>query len=115
MDAQIRVSGSDNVAEFAALWEWLKAERDLQGALSPVRQVVEEGQMGGAFDVLSVALGTGGAGVTLAQSLTVWLRGRRADVSITVMSAAGSVTVDARRVKDPLPLLQQVLRNQDES
>jgi hypothetical protein len=115
MDAKIRVSGNDSVGEFAALWEWLKAERNVRAAIRPIRHVVEEGELGGAFDMLSVALGTGGMGVALAQSLSVWLRGRHADVSITVTSAAGTVTVDAHQVKDPLPLLREVLRDSDES
>jgi hypothetical protein len=116
MDVQIRVSGSDNVAEFASLWEWLKAERDLHAAVQPIHHVVRDGELGGALDMLTVALGSGGAGVALARSLTVWLQCRHADVSITVTSSAGdSVQLHAHQVKDPLPLLQQVLRSQDES
>ncbi len=70
-----------------------------------------EGELGGAFDLLAVALGSGGAGAALVRSLTVWLQTRRPDVVITVTSPTGSVTLDANRIKDAsvLPLLEQVL------
>jgi hypothetical protein len=116
MEAQIHVAGGDGVAEFAALWEWLRGDRALAGALRPVRQPPHEGELGGALDVLVVALGSGGAGVALAKALPVWLRTRRSDVTITVTSPTGRITLDAQRVRDAavVPLLQEVLRDRDE-
>ncbi|MBO3753067.1 caspase family protein [Streptosporangiaceae bacterium NEAU-GS5] len=57
--------------------------------------------------MLSVAVGSGGVGIALARALIAWLNSRRADVSIRVTTDAGTVHLDARRVKDPMPLLER--------
>ncbi|MBC2864486.1 hypothetical protein H1R13_05595 [Streptomyces mexicanus] len=65
--------------------------------------------MGGVLDVLVVALGSGGAGAVLAQSLATWLAGRRADITVTVRSPEGrEVTVDVRRAADPQAVVREV-------
>lgn len=117
MEAEIRISQGDEITEFTSLWEWLSGERALTGAIRAVRGRPAETELGGAFDLLAVALGSGGAGVTLAKSLAIWLQTRRPDVTITVTSPSGSVTVKAHQVRDGdvLPLLQEVLRGRDES
>jgi hypothetical protein len=116
VEAEIRVSGGDEVKEFAALWEWLRGDRALASALRVVQQPPGENELGGVFDVLVVALGSGGAGVALAQALPVWLRSRRSDVTITVTSPTGKVALDAHQVRESavLPLLQEVLREHHE-
>jgi hypothetical protein len=116
MEAEIRISRGDEVAEFAALWGWLQGERALAGAVRPVHRRPAETELGGAYDLLGVALGSGGAGVALARSLATWLQTRRPGVAITVTSPSGSVTVEAHQVKDGdvLPLLQEILRARDE-
>jgi hypothetical protein len=116
VEAQIRVSGGDEIVEFTALQEWLSGERALVGTVRMVQLPPDEGELGGVFDMLAVALGSGGAGVALAKSLTVWLQTRHPDVNITVTSPSGSVKVDAHRIKDAgvLPLLEEVLRERDE-
>jgi hypothetical protein len=111
MDAQIRISGSDTVAEYAALGKWLAGERELAGRVRLVQRPAQEGELGGAYDVLSVALGSGGTAVVIARSLVAWLQTRRSDVEITVSSpAGGTATLSARRVKDVdlQELLQEV-------
>jgi hypothetical protein len=117
MEAEIRISRGDDVIEFAALWGWLKGERALTGAIRAARRPPAETELGGAYDLLAVALGSGGAGVTLAKSLTTWLQTRRSNVAITVTSPSGSVTLEAHQVKDGdvLPLLNEILRARDES
>jgi len=76
----------------------------------------DDGELGGVFDMLAMAPGSGGAAAALARSPTAWLGSRRADVTVTVTSPSGSVTLDARRVDDRsvLPLLREVLRDHDE-
>jgi hypothetical protein len=65
--------------------------------------------MGGALDVLVVALGSGGAGAVLAQTLVAWLSGRRADVTVTVREPDGrEVIVDVRRAADPHAVVGEV-------
>jgi len=116
MEAEIRVSGGDDVAEITGLFQWLRGERALAGTVRSVQRAPGEGELGGAFDMLAVALGSGGTGAALARSLTVWLRTRRPDVVITVTSPSGKVKLDAHRVKDDSiqPLLEQMLRERDE-
>lgn len=112
MDAHIRISGGNEIDEVTDLWEWLRGERALAGAVDAVQRPPGEGELGGVFDVLAVALGSGGAGAVLARSLTAWLQTRRPDVAVSVTTEAGTVKVDARHLDsgDVLPLLRQVLR-----
>lgn len=124
MEAEIRVSQadgligdarSDEVAELAALYEWLRGERELAGAVRAARRAPGPTELGGAIELVAVALGAGGAAGTLARSLAAWLRSRRPGLKITVTTPAGSVSVEARQVRDAdfLPLLREVLNARD--
>ncbi|MEU4743460.1 hypothetical protein AB0G02_23760 [Actinosynnema sp. NPDC023658] len=116
MDVLIAVSGGDEVDELADIWSWLRTQRELAGAVRGIRSEPGETDLGGAVDVLVVALGTGGAGAVLAQSLTAWLRTRKPSISITVKTKSGTTTVDARNLdaNDVLPLLDRTLDADDE-
>jgi hypothetical protein len=115
VDAHIRTSGGDEVQEITDLWTWLHGERGLTGAVHAVQRPPGEGELGGVLDMLAVVLGAGGTGAVLARSLTAWLQTRRPDVVITVTTETGTVKVDASNIEsgDVLPLLQQVLREDD--
>lgn len=112
MRAEITVLGGEEITEITDLWEWLRGERQLFGAVEPVRRPPGDSELGGTVDLLTVALGSGGAGVVLARSLVVWLRTRRSDVSVVVRTETGSATVTATNLDEDqlLPLLEQVLR-----
>jgi hypothetical protein len=116
VEAEIRISRG-GIAEFTALWEWLRGERALAGTVRAVPEPPGSTDLGGVYDILVVALGSGGAGVALAKSLTAWLQTRRSDIAITVTTPSGGVTVDAHKLKDTeiMPLLHEVLRARDES
>ncbi|MFD0885703.1 hypothetical protein ACFQ08_14205 [Streptosporangium algeriense] len=116
MDAQVQVSGGDEITEFTELRKWLTGERALTGRVRVVRHPPAEDELGGVLDTLAVALGSGGAGIALVRALTVWLRTRRADVTITVTSPSGTVKLNAQRVRDAavLSLLEEILRDGDE-
>jgi hypothetical protein len=116
MEAEIRISSDDEITEFAALREWLRGERALTGMVKAVRKPPARTELGGALDLLAVALGSGGAGVTLAKSLVIWLRTRRPDVTVTVTTPSGTVTLKAKQVRDGdvMPLLEAVLKVRDE-
>lgn len=113
MDAVIGIRGGDEVGELAALVGWLRTERELEGAVQVVRREVAETELGSGLDVITVALGSGGVGVALAQSLSAWLRARRSDVKVTVTANGRTVEVDARRVSDPIALINRVLDGDD--
>ncbi|MFC6080437.1 effector-associated constant component EACC1 [Sphaerisporangium aureirubrum] len=115
MEAMIRVTGGDPVLEATDLHLWLRGERELTGLVGVVRKPPGATDLGGMIDAVVVALGSSGAGVALAQALKAWLRTRRPDVSITVKSDAGEVTLDAHNLvaSDVLPILERVLRDRD--
>ncbi|MFJ3309570.1 hypothetical protein ACIPSA_42370 [Streptomyces sp. NPDC086549] len=113
MDAVIGIRGGDEVGELAGLVGWLRAERELGGAVQVVRRDIAESELGSGFDVISVAVGSGGVGAALAQSLSAWLRTRRSDIKVTFTANGRTVEVDARRVSDPMALITRVLDGDD--
>jgi hypothetical protein len=114
VDVEIRISGGDEIAEYAALAKVLNGDRELAGRVRTVMSPPAEGQLGGVIDLLAVALGSGGAGVVLGQALTEFVRGRRSDIKITVKRGDTIVEVDAHRVRDAGALLEPVLRAGDD-
>jgi Effector Associated Constant Component 1 len=63
VEAEIQISQVDDVTEFAALRKWLHDERALTGLVRAVRRQPGETELGAAFDLLTVALGSSGVGV----------------------------------------------------
>jgi hypothetical protein len=115
MEAQLRVSAPDSVQELVDLHEWLSAERELTGRVHALAGRPGPTDLGGAFDALAVAVGSGGAGTALAASLSAWLRTRRAKVTLTVTTERGAVTVTGENISpdDVVPMLEKVLRGVD--
>jgi hypothetical protein len=115
VNVELAVSGASDVRNVGELHEWLRRERALAGLVRRVPQPIEDGQLGGVADVLIVALGSGGVGAVLAQSLLTWIRSRRTDVSVTVSTEAGVVKIDATNLApaDVLPVLERVLQERD--
>ncbi|MEV0056170.1 hypothetical protein AB0H34_37500 [Saccharopolyspora shandongensis] len=109
---RIRVlSDRDSQEELFSLRDWLSREDELRGRVSVDQPPVPPGQMGAAIDILTVAVGTGGAVTVLARSVSVWLRHRSSDVKIEITGEDGRrVTVAADRVPDATALVEQVLR-----
>ncbi|MEU5598838.1 hypothetical protein [Streptomyces sp. NPDC020298] len=109
---RVRVSAEPGVeaeTHLVALRDWLAAEDTLRGRLELLAHTPQPGQMGAALEVLAVALGSGGAGAVLAQSLSTWLLQRRADVTVRPSRGDGQeVTVEVRRTSDPQAVLGAV-------
>jgi Effector Associated Constant Component 1 len=114
MDAQIRITGGTG-GELAALGEWLGGEDELRGRVRTVHGPVGETELGAIAELLTVALGAGGAGTVLASSLKTWLVTRRTTAKITVESAGRSVTLDIQTVGEVAPFLDQILRVGDDA
>lgn len=112
MNAELRISSGDLVGEMISLTAWLRSQRDLQGRVHPRTRPPGPQDLGGAVELLSVALGSGGAGLTLARALTTWLTNRHSDVSVTVTTETRSVTVEAKRIGDVIPLLREVFERE---
>lgn len=110
MQVEIRVTADgDPMGELISLTTWLRSQRPLQGRVEAVRRPPGPEELGGAIELLSIAVGSGGMGVVLARALTTWLTNRHSDVSITVTIGETTVKVEAKRVDEALPLLQEVL------
>jgi len=91
------------------LRDWLTDEEELRGTVTPLRPTPKPGDMGGAVEVLTVALSSGGAGAVLARSLCTWLVQQRADVTVTVTTPGGrQVRVDVHRARDPESVIREV-------
>lgn len=111
--APLQITTAGGAETLRSLMAWLQQEDELRGRLRPASSSdAAEGTMGaGVFDVLTVALGSGGAGAVFARSLSAWLVNRRTDVRVTVERAGGDkVVVDLRRSRDDLPELIREIR-----
>jgi hypothetical protein len=109
---QLTLSIVDRPDEVRSLLGWLRREDGLRGRvdLKHVDPPVD-GQMGSVLDVLTVALGSGGAGAVLAGSLSTWLTSRRPDVRVTITGRHGrEIEVDGRRVPDVAELIREIER-----
>lgn len=72
-----------------SLADWLNSEEVLRGRVHPVRRTPEPGELGAAVELLTVALGSGGAGAVLVRSISAWLSQRRSEVSVSLKDADG--------------------------
>jgi len=97
MDAQIRIAGGTG-EEVAELGEWLGGENELRGRVRTIRGPIGETELGAVTDLLTVALGAGGAGTVLTSSLKTWLVTRRTIATITVETPRGRVIFDVQTV-----------------
>jgi hypothetical protein len=105
------VGAADQEAELRSLYDWLKAEQDLApGTVKTASPPVQDGHMGTALDVVTIALGSGGAVTVLAGSLGVWLRNRGSDVKFEITGPKDKVVVDAKRVRDPAALIESITK-----
>jgi hypothetical protein len=113
MDAQIWIVGGAD-GELAALGEWLQGEDELRGRIHTTHGAIGETELGSVVELLTVALGAGGAGTVLASSLKTWLMTRKTIAKITVKSGSRSVTLDIQTVDEVAPLLEQILKAGDD-
>ncbi|MFI6073875.1 hypothetical protein ACIA5C_20105 [Actinoplanes sp. NPDC051343] len=75
-----------------SLLDWLQRTDELRGHVKAQSRRPESHEMGGAMEVLSVALGSGGAGAALISVLTTWLQARRARISVEfVLAESGEI------------------------
>lgn len=111
----IRVSGGDEVAELAELIGHLRTERGLAGLVRAERSAVGPEDLGGALDVVAVAIGSGGVVAVLAQSLSGWVKSRRPPVKFTLSTRDGlTLELEATADADADRLIRELLRHVDD-
>jgi hypothetical protein len=101
MNVELAVVGPGPYDELKNLEDWLLDDPGLAGC--PITRPAASpapGEMGALSDVLVVALGSGGAGATLAGCLSVWLRTRVGDLTLRVRTPRGEAELTARNAKD---------------
>lgn len=115
MDARVEIAGDDVAEQVGALWTWLNDEDELRGKVSPVRRRVGETELGGVSDALTVVLSSAGVGAALSRSLITWLQVRRSNVRIIVVAGKRRVELEATNIEHARPLLEDLLRDSDET
>ncbi|MEV7330157.1 hypothetical protein [Micromonospora sp. NPDC093244] len=93
------LDGSQN--DLHSLFSWLQRTDELRGRVRTLPRQPGPHEMGGAVEIVSVALSSGGAAAVLASALTTWLQTRRARISVEfVVNETGEtlrrVEVEAR-------------------
>jgi hypothetical protein len=112
--ARLRVTGGiDPYGELVSLRDWLAREDQLRRLVTVESPRIQPERMGTVADTLSIALGGGGVTTVLASSLSVWLKQRRADVTLEVHTVDGrTIKITAARVRDADAIIRQVLGQQ---
>lgn len=110
----VAAAGDDARLVLESLFEWLRHEEPLRGRIEFRPTTVAPDAMGAVDEVLTVALGAGGAGAVLARSLTEWLKHRTSDIRVTLTRPNGDTIAIDGRVRDPAKLIDTVRRFVDE-
>jgi hypothetical protein len=107
VDVRIAVEPTD---ELSSLWDWLAHEPEFRARVRAVHPAPDAGQLGTAVDVLSVAVGAGGALTVLAGALQSWFKQlRKGEVRITVTEGDRTVEIDVRNIDDAAAVLRAAL------
>ncbi|MER7724693.1 hypothetical protein [Streptomyces sp. NPDC096323] len=111
MNVELRLQSSKTVDDLIGLSGWLRGERRLQGRVQQVRSNPEPGQLGGAFEVLSVTLGSGGIATVLAGTVATWLQSRRSDpkLRITITRADRTLEIEASNADEAEELIKRFM------
>jgi hypothetical protein len=82
---EIQIKGENAQQDLIALNRWLAGQRGLVGRTQLVQGAPGKQELsGGAFELLTVALGSGGTVSVLAGALSTWLGSRRSPLTLTV-------------------------------
>lgn len=117
-NGQLSIRTDGRPDDLVQLLDWLRHDDALRGRVQPQSPQIRDGHMGDPYEVLTVAVSSGGIAAALARSLTVWLTNLRSDVTITVTRANGdNIALDAKRVKstDVLQDIQKLIDTPDTS
>ncbi|WP_040694324.1 effector-associated constant component EACC1 [Nocardia vinacea] len=93
----IRTTGSPD--DLVQLLDWFGRDDALRGRVRLESPPIQDGQMGDLYQVLTVALSSGGIATALAGALKTWFTTRRSDLVVTISRPDGTeLKVDAKHV-----------------
>ena len=100
MELTVRLVDAVSADTVRSLASFLSAERELRGRVHAEEKDPERESMGSVGDLLTVAIGSGGALTVLLASVSTWLKNSRSDIKVEIRGKRGSaVIIDAKRVK----------------
>ncbi|WP_157535397.1 effector-associated constant component EACC1 [Nocardia inohanensis] len=108
MELEIRVASDRSDDDLVALSQWLRRERGLSSAVNLVRAKQSDDALGGAWELLTAAVGSGGTFAVLAASLDAWLRTRRRPTTIRLTRGDNSIEIDGKNVGDLKKLFEML-------
>ncbi|GIJ32805.1 effector-associated constant component EACC1 [Micromonospora sediminimaris] len=82
-----------------SLFSWLQRTDELRGRVQTLPRQPGPHEMGGAVEIISVALSSGGAAAVLAGALNTWLQSRRARISVEFVAAETGETLQRVEVE----------------
>ncbi|MFE9580128.1 hypothetical protein ACFYO1_27340 [Nocardia sp. NPDC006044] len=113
MDLQLRVQSVDPDGDLVSLAGWLRDERELTAPVRLCASPIGDGRLGGAFELISIAVGSGGLCTVLASSLSTWLQHRPRTI-VKIGRGDLSIEVDSGHVKDLSELIGKLAEIVDE-
>ncbi|MFI9843954.1 hypothetical protein ACIHFD_43450 [Nonomuraea sp. NPDC051941] len=102
MDIALSFVSDHSRADLESLFDWFQGEKELRGRVRWADVPPKPGEMGGAMEVILVAVGSGGFLSVLATSIQTWLaRPRMSSIKIRVRNGNGlEIEIDAQNMND---------------
>jgi Effector Associated Constant Component 1 len=101
--------------DLTSLLRWLNDEDSLRGTIELTPRHTPDGRLGVPVELLTVALGGGGAGSVLASSLKTWLQNHRTSVKLTVKAKGRTIVLELNNISKAETLLRAILRDTDDA
>lgn len=110
MNISIMVSSNDQRSA-SSLYDWLSGADELRGRLNLTRSTPRPDEMGDLANIITVAVGSGGAATVLIGSLATWITQRRnAEVTLKITSPARrAIEINARGTADVVALIKSAV------
>jgi hypothetical protein len=107
---------SGSLSDVQALFAWLQRDDEFRGRVRAVTKPPAPGEMGGAAQMVTVALGSGGAIAVLAATLSAWVTSRRTRITVdlSVGDKIRRFEIDGANAADAQRLFRSVLESADE-
>jgi hypothetical protein len=102
----------DSLDDIISLASWLRREGQLQGHVGLPHRPPEDTELGAAFELITVAIGSGGLATVLAGSLSTWLQ-HRSKVRIKITREGQTIEIDAQNIQNAQDLVQRFLEDGD--